>query len=345
MKTFESLALRSDGTRLWALDQTLLPDLEIWVDASDPTVMTDLIQRLCVRGAPLIGVAAAMSLACLAESRAGDREIRTAAMQLRSARPTAVNLAAAIDRVMVAAGDPIDRDALVEMAELLYAEDVELCERLAQHGSRLISDGEGVLTHCNSGGLATVGIGTALGVIRRAHEAGRRIHVFVDETRPLLQGARLTAWELDRLEIPYTLITDGMGPILMRAGRIQRVFVGADRIARNGDVANKVGTYAVAVAARAHDVPFYPVAPWTTVDLACASGDAVPIEERDADEVRGARGSFGRVRWSPAAAQVFNPAFDVTPAALVTALVLDRGVVTRDQLMKCALLDLAAGPV
>jgi methylthioribose-1-phosphate isomerase len=235
----------------------------------------------------------------------------------------------AIDRLVRAAGPALDVGAVIAEAESIFDEDVALCDAMAGHGASLIAQGEGILTHCNTGGLATVGIGTALGAIRRAHEAGRQIHVYVDETRPLLQGGRLTTWELGRLGIPYTLVTDNMAPILMREGRIQRVLVGADRIARNGDVANKVGTYGVAVAAHHHEVPFHVVAPWTTVDLSCPDGAHIPIEQRKSDEVRGVEGSFGSIRWSPGDAPTFNPAFDVTPRALISALVLDRGIVRR----------------
>ncbi len=327
MRHLASLGLRSDGRRLSILDQTQLPDREVWLDATGPDAMIGHIQRLSVRGAPLIGVAAALALACLAEQGADAEQWRSAAERLRRARPTAVNLMHAIDRVLRAAGPTFDVPAVIAEAETIFDEDVTLCEAMAAHGVTLIGQGEGILTHCNTGGLATVGIGTALGVIRRAHESGRGIHVYVDETRPLLQGARLTTWELAQLGVPYTLVTDNMAPILMREGRIQRVLVGADRIARNGDVANKVGTYGVAVAANHHGIPFHAVAPWTTVDLSCPDGAGIPIEERKSDEVRGAQGSFGSIRWSPIDAQTYNPAFDVTPARLVSALVLDRGIV------------------
>lgn len=332
MKEFESLGLRTRNDRLLILDQTLLPDREVWLDGGDPAAMAEHIRELRVRGAPLIGVAAAMSVAWFAEHGASEGDVRAAAASVRAARPTAVNLMTAIDRMLDAVASHFDAEALVTEAEAIAAEDVALCEGMAAQGGPLIEDGDGVLTHCNTGGLATVGVGTALGVVRRAAESGKRLHVYVDETRPLLQGARLTTWELERYRIPYTLITDSMAPILMRAGRVQRVLVGADRIARNGDVANKVGTYAVAVAAHHHGIPFHPVAPWTTVDLGCADGAAIPIEERPADEVRGVRGSFGAVRWSPGGSAVYNPAFDVTPAALVTALVLDRAVLTSSEL-------------
>jgi methylthioribose-1-phosphate isomerase len=233
----------------------------------------------------------------------------------------------AMDRMGAAleAGGP---DALGPEAEAIFAEDVALCEAMARNGLALFTPGEAVLTHCNSGGLATAGLGTALGVVLRAFQAGLVSHVFVDETRPLLQGARLTAWELARAGVPHTLVTDSMAAILLREGRVQRVLVGADRVAANGDFANKVGTYGLAVQARYHDVPFHPVAPWSTVDLACPDGAAIPIEQRDPDEVRG----FMERRWAPRAAPAFNPSFDVTPVKLVTSLVLDRAVVTREEL-------------
>ncbi len=345
MRAVEALGLRHDGERLWILDQTALPAREVWLEAGPPDLMVEHIQRLRVRGAPLIGVAAALSLAWHAEQSVGAGAVRDSAVRLRAARPTAVNLMLAVDRVMRAAGPAFDVDALIGEAYAIFDEDVNLCQAMAARGVSLVAEGEGILTHCNTGGLATAGIGTALGVIRRAHELGRRIHVYVDETRPLLQGARLTAWELGRLGIPYTLLADGMAPILMRDGRITRIFVGADRIARNGDLANKVGTYAVAVAARHHAVPFHPVAPWTTVDLSCPDGGHIPIEQRASEEVRGARGSFGAVEWSPSDAPVFNPAFDVTPAHLVSALVLDCGVVAADALARGELARLIGQPV
>lgn len=313
MKPFESLGLRCDGKTLWVLDQTRLPHEEIWVDGSEPVHMVPLIRRLAVRGAPLIGVAAAASLACLAERGAPPELYEGARLALRAARPTAVNLMWALDR-MAGAADPIAE------AEAIFDEDVALCARMSEHGAALLGEGESVLTHCNTGGLATAGIGTALGVIRRGFELGKVAHVFVDETRPLLQGARLTTWELQRLGIPCTLITDSMAAILLRDRRVQRVLVGADRVAANGDFANKVGTYGLAVQAAHHGVPFHPVAPYSTVDLACPDGAAIPIEQRDPDEVRR--------DWAPEV-PVFNPAFDVTPASLVTSLVTDRGVLDR----------------
>ena len=323
MKRIDGVALRADGRRFEVLDQTRLPDAEVWLDGTDPEAMIGHLQRLSVRGAPLIGVAAALSVAAAAERGAAGAALRTAVARLREARPTAVNLAWAMDRlraVLDAGGAAAD---LVREAEAIHDQDVAACARIGELGADLVQPGEQLLTHCNAGALATAGIGTAVGVIHRAHARGLDVHVWVDETRPLLQGARLTAWELARLGVPYTLITDGMAATLFRAGKVSRVLVGADRVARNGDVANKIGTYGLAVLARAHGVPFHPVAPWSTVDLDCPSGDAIPIEQRAAEEVRGARG----VRWAPRDAPVFNPAFDVTPAALVTSLVTERGVI------------------
>ena len=328
MNPFDSLGLRHDGRTLWVLDQTRLPDAEVWLDGSEPAAMIALIQRLAVRGAPLIGVAAAACLATFAERGASATEYAAACAALRAARPTAVNLMWAMDR-MKPATDPVAE------AQAIFAEDIRLCEGMATHGAALIQDGEHLLTHCNTGGLATAGIGTALGVIRRAHEQGKRLHVYADDTRPLLQGGRLTAWELKRLGIPATLITDSMAALLLRDGKVQRVLVGSDRVAANGDFANKVGTYGLAVQARFHDVPFHPVAPFSTVDLACPNGAAIPIELRDAAEVRG----FGSLRWAPEGMPAWNPSFDVTPVDLVTSLVLDNGVYTTEQLKAGALCD------
>ena len=322
MKDLNSLGLKTEGGRVLVLDQTRLPDVETWLDGTTPPAMVDHIQHLRVRAAPLIGVSAAVSLAAHAERGASRVELEQACAALRSARPTAVNLTWAMDRmrtILDAGGSVAD---LVKQAEAIFEEDVQFCERMADHGAALVHRGEGILTHCNTGGLATAGIGTALGVIRRVHELGRGIHVWVDETRPLLQGARLTVWELRRLGIPHTLIADSVAASVLARGKVQRVLVGADRIANNGDFANKVGTYALAVLARHHGVPFHAVAPWSTVDLSCASGGDIPIEERAASEVRG----FREMRWAPSDVTVFNPAFDVTPASLLESLVLDRGI-------------------
>ncbi len=292
--------------------------------------MVRSIRELAVRGAPLIGIAAGFALVVAARAGASSDELREQARALRAARPTAVNLMTTIDRLL---SDRTDAELTFENLEqlmlALFQEDVDLCDRIAAAGQGFLRDGQTVLTHCNTGALATVGRGTALGIITAAHEAGMRLHVVVDETRPLLQGARLTTYELERAGIPYTLICDNMAASMMRAGRIDCAIVGADRIAANGDFANKIGTYSLAVVAHAHDVPLYVAAPWTTIDPACAGGDGIPIEERGADEVRGFADSRQSLVWSPRQARVFNPAFDVTPGELVEGYVLDVGFVAR----------------
>ncbi len=318
MKPLSSLGLKYDGKKLWALDQTLLPFEEKWVICETPEEMISMIKELKVRGAPLIGVAAALSLALFAEKGATGAEISKAALALKNARPTAVNLAAAIDRMTVS-------PRLTETAEEIFEEDVRLCLQIAEHGFGLIKDGDSILTHCNAGGLATAGIGTAVGVIRHAHDKGKRIHVFVDETRPLLQGARLTAWELARAGIPHTLICDNMAASLMAQKKIQLAIVGADRIAKNGDFANKIGTYGVAVLCHHHRIPFYTAAPMTTVDSRCHSGREIPIEQRREHEVKGFHGRE-QIQWANPSSPVDNPAFDVTPHELLSGIVLDTGV-------------------
>ncbi|MGE4233007.1 MAG: S-methyl-5-thioribose-1-phosphate isomerase [Bacteriovoracia bacterium] len=320
MKNVESLGLKVENNVLSILDQQKLPHEEVWVESNTPDEMVSLIKRLAVRGAPLIGVAAALSLAKYAEDGASVDQLIEAAQKLRNARPTAVNLMMAVDRtVLEQKRESLTKQNIVRIAEEIFAEDVELCEKMANVGEPLIEDGDSILTHCNTGGLATVGIGTALGVIRRAFENGKKIHVYVDETRPLLQGARLTTWELNKLRIPFTLISDNMAGMLMAQGKIQKVFTGADRVAKNGDSANKIGTYSVAVLAKHHKIPFYIVAPSTTLDVKCVSGKEIPIEQREGNEVRS---TFALKN-----CEVYNPAFDVTPRELITALVLDTGLV------------------
>lgn len=323
MKNLYSLGLKLENQRLFILDQQALPAVERWLDVTEPLQMIEAIQMLKVRGAPLIGVAAALSLAVHSLTSPDPIALRALAQKLRTTRPTAVNLMWAMDRLLPLCEDP---QALQAEAMAIFEEDVRLCERMGVWGARLIADGDRILTHCNSGGLATAGIGTALGVIRTAWEQGKQIHVYVDETRPLLQGARLTTWELKRLGIPYTLISDNMAAMLMQQGMIHKVFLGADRVAINGDFANKIGTYSVAVNAHFHHVPFYPVAPYSTIDPHCPNGQAIPIEQRCAEEVQGVIQAQGVFMWAPCDAPVYNPAFDVTPVELVTALVTDRGV-------------------
>ncbi|HEY3190360.1 MAG TPA: S-methyl-5-thioribose-1-phosphate isomerase, partial [Solirubrobacteraceae bacterium] len=285
------------------IDQRRLPEELVLRDCRTVDDLCDAILTLAVRGAPALGAAGAMGIALASVT---GEPLEEAARRLKATRPTAVNLAWGVDHAL-AADDPVAE------AVRLAADDVARNRRLGAHGASLLGEGTRVLTHCNTGSLACVGYGTAVGVIRAAHEAGRRPSVWVGETRPVLQGARLTAWELQRLGIPCTLVADVMAGALMGGGEVDAVIVGADRIAANGDVANKIGTYALALAARAHGVPFYVVGPCSTLDAATASGADIEIEERPGEEVR-------------ATGVVWNPAFDVTPAGLVTALVTDAGV-------------------
>ncbi|ELY3760119.1 S-methyl-5-thioribose-1-phosphate isomerase [Cronobacter universalis] len=328
MQTLQTTSLRVVDNKLWILDQQALPQQKNWLPTDNTEALVGHIHALRVRGAPLIGLSASLLLALLAEHGMTRDALGQALEVLRAARPTAVNLMNNLDRMKQALTQPDFVAALGSEALRLVQEDRELCERIARAGSELVTPGSRLLTHCNTGGLATAGVGTALGVIARAHEAGKVANVWVDETRPLLQGGRLTAWELGELGVPYQLITDSMAASLMAQGQVDAVWVGADRIAANGDVANKIGTYSLAVLAKFHNVPFYVAAPQTTLDPACPNGAAIPIEQRAAAEVTGVAGSFGAVQWAPEDARVYNPAFDVTPAALISGWVLDSGVVT-----------------
>lgn len=322
MKNLLSLALRVENNTLLVLNQTKLPFVSEWIACERPEQMAQLIKILAVRGAPLIGIAAALSLARYVEQGATHDEIEAAATLLIHARPTAVNLSYCISEQMKAYRAEQDPKAIIDQAVFLFEEDAKLSETIANHGAELIQDGEKILTHCNTGGLVTTGIGTALGAIIRAHQQGKQLHVYVDETRPLLQGARLTCWELEQQGIPYTLICDNMAASLMRQGKIHRAITGADRIAANGDTANKIGTYAVAALCHLHQIPFHIAAPHTTIDWDCAHGDEIVIEERAANEVKG----FGETQWAPSEAQVYNPAFDVTPRQFISSWVTDGGV-------------------
>jgi methylthioribose-1-phosphate isomerase len=316
------------------VDQRLLPEVMRQRDLESIDAVIEAITSMQVRGAPLIGITAAMGLvAGLRDLRRAPRAeflagLEAAARRLARTRPTAVNLRWALDRMTaVAAHTAGDGAALWERlhaeATVIWEEDREMCRRIGEAGLPLLGGGTKVLTHCNAGALATGGIGTALAPIYLAHEAGARIHVYVDETRPVLQGARLTAWELAAAGVPCTVIADGTAASLMRAAQVDVVLVGADRIAANGDFANKIGTYGLAVLARHHGVPFYCCAPTSTIDASLPDGDAIPIEERSADELR----ILGGHPITPAAAAVFNPAFDVTPARYVTGYLTDRGLV------------------
>jgi methylthioribose-1-phosphate isomerase len=324
--------------RIRLLDQTLLPGTERYLELQTIEAMAEAIRSLRVRGAPLIGVAAAMGLALAGKRGSGEatdsvlRRVKAARDLLHSTRPTAVNLAWALDRMwarVASAGPNEDLHRLmISEADAISEENAAMSDRMGMAGLTLLGEDVTVETHCNAGILAVGGIGSALAPMYKAHQAGRTIRVIVSETRPLLQGARLTAWELTRSGIPCTVITDGMVASRLRKGDVHCVIVGADRIARNGDVANKIGTYALALAARAHDVPFYVAAPRTTFDFAIATGDQIPIEERSDDEVRGFQGR----PTTPDAALVWNPAFDVTPARLVTAYITDAGVLRAGEL-------------
>jgi methylthioribose-1-phosphate isomerase len=334
------------GHTVRILDQTLLPAEERYLELATVENVAEAIRALRVRGAPLIGIAAAMGaslavsdlehvdLADGAHGRDGPlAAVLDACDRLQATRPTAVNLSWALDRIRrrareaAAAGRQLHA-GLVAEATAIWDEDRAMCDRIGEAGLSLIPEGATVLTHCNAGALATGGIGTALAPIYQAHRAGRRVSVVADETRPLLQGSRLTAWELTRAGVPTTVIADNMAASRLRRGDITCVIVGADRIALNGDVANKIGTYAVALAAHANRVPFYVAAPRSTFDPATADGAAIPIEERSGVEVRRAG---GMVVAAPAA-EVWNPAFDVTPAELVTGYITDAGLLTRQEL-------------
>lgn len=323
-----------DGSLL-LLDQTRLP-LEVkYVNCRSAQDVADAIKTMKVRGAPAIGAAAAYGLALAALTNTGlDKQefindIREKAKILAATRPTAVNLFWALDRMTDLldrpGNDRVDRlrDLLINEAHRILIEDIEMNRNIGRFGSELIPDQASVLTHCNAGALATGGYGTALGVIRTAHEQGKNISVFADETRPLLQGARLTAWELMQDGIPVTLVTDNMAGYMMKRGMIDLAVVGADRITANGDVANKIGTYTVAVLCKEHKIPFYVAAPASTIDMNLPSGEEIPIEEREPSEVTSV---FGKVV-APPGVKVFNPAFDITPNGMVTAIITDRGII------------------
>jgi methylthioribose-1-phosphate isomerase len=318
------------------LDQTKLPLEETYVLATDYKQVATVIRDMIVRGAPAIGVSAAMGMAIgIDRSQATTlpaltQEVAVIARTLAETRPTAVNLFWGIDEIrnlyntLAAKNTPIPeiKAAVVAKARRMYDEDIAACKQMGAHGASLLPTAGTVLTHCNAGALATCGYGSALGVIRAAIERGHKIDVFADETRPFLQGARLTAWELMKDNIPTTVLCDNMAAALMRQGRIQAVIVGADRIAANGDVANKIGTYGVAILAKEHNIPFYVAAPWSTLDLATAHGDLIPIEQRAATEVTHSNGK----QMTPHGVAIENPAFDVTPAKYVTAIITERGV-------------------
>ncbi|HVZ83726.1 MAG TPA: S-methyl-5-thioribose-1-phosphate isomerase [Terracidiphilus sp.] len=329
-----TLTWTEEGVRF--IDQTKLPLEESYVLATDYEQVADVIVTMVVRGAPAIGVSAAYGIALGAQQTKASTtdafapEFEAICARLAGTRPTAVNLFWAIDRMkklfaeLRSAGVSLAtvKEKILAEAHAMYEEDIAACKTMGAFGGALLPEEGGVLTHCNAGALATCGYGTALGVIRSAVEQGKKIHVYADETRPFLQGARLTAWELMADGIPTTVICDNMAASLMRAGRIKAVVVGADRIAANGDFANKIGTYNVAILAKEHGIPFYCAAPWSTIDTATPTGDAIPIEERNAKEVT----HHGGKQLTPHGVGICNPAFDVTPAKYVTAIVTERGV-------------------
>ena len=323
------------------LDQSRLPETVVFLDCRDVESVAVAIRELKVRGAPAIGVTAAMGVALGAQAISATeydpfaKELLVICERLAATRPTAVNLFWAIERMKqtlsALRAEPVAaiKAALMKESQVILEEDIALCKAMGRHGAGLIQQGQTILTHCNAGALATAGYGTALGVIRAAWEQGKQIHVIADETRPVLQGARLTAWELMQDQIPVTLITDNMAGSLMRQGKIDLCIVGADRIAANGDVANKIGTYSVAVLAKAHGIPFYVAAPYSTIDLQTKSGAEIPIEQRNVQEVTTIHGSHPV---APVGVSVYNPAFDVTPAELISGIITERGVFTPREL-------------
>lgn len=318
------------------IDQRRLPSCVVWLNCFTSDDIAEAILTMKIRGAPAIGVAAAFGLALAALRYNGENTnellliIKNAALSLKKTRPTAYNLFWAVDRMIKSAENNSRtveqcRKALEEEALLIMAEDQNMCKAIGEAGAELLKERDytRLLTHCNAGALATAGWGTALGVIRSAHFNGMKIHVFVDETRPALQGARLTSWELSQEGIPYTLITDNMAGFLMQKGKVDAVIVGADRITSNGDFANKIGTYSLAILAKAHGIPFYAAAPYSTVDLSLSKGEQIPVEERSPDEVT----HIKDVMIAPHGISVWNPAFDITPHQYVTAFITERGVI------------------
>ena len=330
---FKTIEWKGGWVRL--LDQRRLPQEVRYLDCKDASSVAEAIRTMAIRGAPAIGVAAAMGIALAAKKIQSNRpeilrkSLEKVSQQMRQTRPTAVNLFWAVDR-MNRVWDQGESDGvetikkrLEEEALRIYEEDLEINRKIGEKGRALIKDGYGVLTHCNAGGLATAGFGTALGVIHAAWAQGKRFRVFVDETRPLLQGSRLTAWELVQEKIPAVVLTDNMAGWLMKKGEIKLVLVGADRIARNGDTANKIGTYGLAILSKWHDIPFYVAAPTSTLDISLASGRDIPIEERKPEEVT----HLGGKRITPKGIGAFNPGFDVTPHSLIRGIITEKGIV------------------
>lgn len=330
----EYFSIRWEDGVVIMLDQRFLPDEVIYRKYTDCWEVGSAISQMVIRGAPAIGIAAGFGLALSAFYSKTDhadgliQELSDSADYLRRSRPTAINLFSAIDRIMRQVINTNSKDidlikhVVLSESNKIADEDVAMNKKIAQYGQQFIPDQANVIHHCNTGGLATGGYGTALGIIRAAHEFGKNIHVFVDETRPRLQGARLTSWELQQLNIPHTVIVDGASGYIMKSKKIDACLVGCDRIASNGDVANKIGTYNLAIVANAHGVPFYSVGPTTTIDFSIASGKDIPIEERPENEIT----HIGETHITPNGVNVFNPAFDVTPAEYISAIITNLGV-------------------
>ncbi len=332
-----SLALkfefRNNEIQFEILDQTLLPNEEVWLSVLSTDILVDSIKCLKIRGAPLIGIAASLQIASLALQNKSIIEISADLEKLYESRPTAVNLMNCLNRLK----NLLKKESLsnvIQECVQIFNEDVELCEHIAKTGLSVIQSNERILTHCNTGGLATAGVGTALGIIRKSQSLYNNLHIYADETRPLLQGARLTAWELKKFDIPFELITDNMAADLMKKGLITKVIVGADRVAKNGDFANKIGTYSVAVLAHYHKIPFYVAAPMTTFDLNCETGDQIHIEQRNPSEVQGFVSSKYNFSWTPKNTPIYNPSFDVTPSHLVTGWITPQKIYTQDDFKK-----------
>ena len=327
--------LGDDLTSVVILDQTLLPNRTLYLTLREPEEMFEAIQALRVRGAPAIGICAGYCLAALAQQRRGlpparfRQELSRLARYLGSSRPTAVNLSWALDRLLERAGrmpdadPPAIADALAEEALAIHQEDIAMCRAISEHGLTLLKNGDGVLTHCNAGPLATSRYGTALGPLLLGHERGMSLRVFADETRPLLQGARLTAYELHEAGMDVTLICDGMASMVMKNGWVDACFVGCDRVAANGDTANKIGTSGVAILAKHYGIPFYVLGPTSTIDLSCPTGDEIEIELRDPEEIRS---KFYVQPMAPAGVECYNPAFDVTANELIAGIVTEKGI-------------------
>lgn len=319
MKDFQSRALKIENNELSILDQTLLPFEEKWIPCLTVNDLVQCIRQLKVRGAPLIGLAASAFVELQRQKQVASAELERLSAQLMETRPTAVNLRNNLQSILEG-----------KSWEALAEEDILSCQKMASAGSALIQDGDQILTHCNTGSLATLGKGTALGCLCQAHEDGKKIHVWVDETRPLLQGGRLTAWELEKLQISHSIVADSMAATLMKNGKVSRIFVGADRICRNGDFANKIGTYSLAVLAKHHSVEFNVVAPRTTLDSNMANGQDIEIEQRPPEEIHGFVHPTQGVQWTQG--PVYNPSFDVTPHELVSHWIIEDQVLSQFQI-------------